>query len=75
METNEPNPIKFAKSVAEIVAKVNKYKKPFPDLANFLRIKPLMVILKQCYKTFKNFSEFCAPYQRNIAFFNPLTPI
>ena len=47
METNEPNPIKFAKSVAEILAKVNKYKKPSPDLANFLRIKPLMVILKQ----------------------------
>ena len=68
METNEPNRIKFAKSVAEILAIINKYKKPFPDLANFLRIKPLMVILKQCYKTFKNFSEFCAPYKRNIAF-------
>ena len=68
METNEPNCIKFAKSVAEILAIINKYKKPFPDLANFLRIKPLMVILKQCYKTFKNFSEFCAPYKRNIAF-------
>lgn len=68
METNEPNCIKFAKSVAEILAIINKYKKPFPDLANFLRIKPLMVILKQCYKTFNNLSEFCAPYKRNITF-------
>lgn len=68
METNEPNCIKFAKSVAEILAIINKYKKPFPDLANFLRIKPLIVIFKQCYKTFKNVSEFCAPYKRNIAF-------
>ena len=71
METNEPNRIKFAKSVAEILAIINKYKKPFPDLANFPRIKPLMVVLKQCYKTFKNFQSSVLRTKGILHFVNP----
>lgn len=67
METNKPNHGKFAKSAAEVLAIVNNYKKLSPDLENFLRMKSHVVILKQCYIMFKNFSEFFAQYQRNFA--------
>ena len=67
METNKPNHGKFAKSAAEVLAIINNYKKPSPDLENFLRMKSHVVILKQCYIMFKNFSEFFAQYQRNFA--------
>lgn len=39
METNKPNHGKFEKSAAEVLAIVNNYKKPSPDLENFLRMK------------------------------------
>ena len=67
METNKPNHGKFAKSAAEVLAIINNYKKPSPDLENFLRMKSHVVILKPCYIMFKNFSEFFAQYQRNFA--------
>lgn len=67
METNKPNHSKFAKSAAEVLAIINNYKKPSPDLENFLRMKSHVVILKQCYIMFKNFSEFFAQYQGNFA--------
>ena len=59
METNEPTHIKYAKSV--ILAGVNNYKKPPPDLANFLRINNVS-------KHLRVFLEFFAEYQSNFAF-------